>query len=69
MQKNAILLGGPAHGRVVPFAGYNFLWRTRATRRDSVVMHEYLWEYRGGEYLGPSPGTIFGVYQKPREKS
>lgn len=69
MQKNAILLGGPAHGRMVPLSGYCFWYRTKATRRGSIVLHEYFWEYRGSEYVGPSPGTIFGVYQKPKEST
>lgn len=69
MQKNAILLGGPWHGRMVRFLGPCFKCWTKSHRKDVAILHEYLWEYRGGEYLGPSGGTVFGVYQKPKERS
>lgn len=70
-QKNAILLGGPRHGKMVPIVGYEFWWKTVRRRGlvRSFTIHRYCWEYRCGEYLGPSPGTIFGVYVKPEETS
>lgn len=70
MQENAILLGGPWHGRMVPIRGYVFQCMTaNKIARGFYERCTYTWEYRGGDYLGPSPGTIFGVYVKPKEQS
>jgi len=73
MQKNAILLGGPRHGKMVPFAGPYVLFeeidlrhrRVRPIWADPpesipITRHFYRWEMRGR--------TIFGVYQKPKEQ-
>lgn len=62
-QKNVILLGGPWHGKMVPFAGECFLVRTKSRRIDGYFcVHKYLWEYRGGY----GSWTVFGVYQLPK---